>query len=139
MSIFGFSGHSLGGFISAGYGFKYPERLERLILASPVGVPEKSVEDEAIAARRRESSFMYRSFTKAWSSGVTPQKIVRISGRYGQKLVQKYVYRRFPAMTEMEKRNLSDYLYHISAAQPSGENALSLLLSPGAWAIRFLI
>lgn len=34
-------GHSLGGFLSACYALKYPERVEKLILVSPVGLPEK--------------------------------------------------------------------------------------------------
>lgn len=34
-------GHSLGGFLSACYALKYPERVERLILVSPVGIPER--------------------------------------------------------------------------------------------------
>lgn len=34
-------GHSLGGFLSACYALKYPERVEKLILVSPVGLPVK--------------------------------------------------------------------------------------------------
>jgi hypothetical protein len=79
---------------------------------------------------------MYRAFRQAWSKGVTPQRLVRVSGRYGQKLVKKYVWRRFPSLHEDEKRNLADYIYHVSAAKPAGEHALSLLLAPGAWAHR---
>ncbi|KAL4922722.1 Alpha/Beta hydrolase protein [Aspergillus aurantiobrunneus] len=33
-------GHSLGGYIAVNYALKYPGRLNKLILASPVGVPE---------------------------------------------------------------------------------------------------
>lgn len=36
-------GHSMGGYLAAAYAFKYPERVEKLILVSPVGV-EKSDE-----------------------------------------------------------------------------------------------
>jgi pimeloyl-ACP methyl ester carboxylesterase len=32
-------GHSLGGYLSAVYALRYPERVERLILLSPAGVP----------------------------------------------------------------------------------------------------
>ncbi|AOW06407.1 Alpha/Beta hydrolase protein [Yarrowia lipolytica] len=31
-------GHSMGGYLAAAYAFKYPERVEKLILVSPVGV-----------------------------------------------------------------------------------------------------
>ncbi|EPY52176.1 cardiolipin-specific phospholipase [Schizosaccharomyces cryophilus OY26] len=33
-------GHSLGGYLSAVYAMRYPERVEKLMLVSPVGVPE---------------------------------------------------------------------------------------------------
>ncbi|KAF2258206.1 alpha/beta-hydrolase [Lojkania enalia] len=33
-------GHSLGGYLAVAYALKYPGRLNKLILASPVGVPE---------------------------------------------------------------------------------------------------
>jgi len=32
-------GHSLGGYLSAAYALRYPQRVERLILLSPAGVP----------------------------------------------------------------------------------------------------
>lgn len=33
-------GHSLGGYLSARYALAYPERVEKLVLLSPVGVPD---------------------------------------------------------------------------------------------------
>jgi len=33
-------GHSLGGYMAVAYALKYPGRLEKLVLASPVGIPE---------------------------------------------------------------------------------------------------
>ncbi|KAG5940408.1 hypothetical protein E4U53_007599 [Claviceps sorghi] len=33
-------GHSLGGYLAVSYAIKYPGRLKKLILASPVGIPE---------------------------------------------------------------------------------------------------
>ncbi|WBW72397.1 mitochondrial cardiolipin-specific phospholipase Cld1 [Schizosaccharomyces osmophilus] len=33
-------GHSLGGYLSTVYAMRYPDRIEKLILVSPVGVPE---------------------------------------------------------------------------------------------------
>ncbi|KAF3917380.1 hypothetical protein ABW21_db0203553 [Orbilia brochopaga] len=41
-------GHSLGGYLAVCYALKYPNRLEKLILVSPVGVPE---DPGAIAAQ----------------------------------------------------------------------------------------
>ncbi|KAF2870445.1 Alpha/Beta hydrolase protein [Massariosphaeria phaeospora] len=41
-------GHSLGGYLATAYALKYPGRLNKLILASPVGIPEDphAVNDE---------------------------------------------------------------------------------------------
>lgn len=35
------AGHSLGGYLSTVYALRYPENIEKLLLLSPVGVPEK--------------------------------------------------------------------------------------------------
>ena len=35
------AGHSLGGYLSTQYVLKHPENIDKLILLSPVGVPEK--------------------------------------------------------------------------------------------------
>ncbi|OZJ05711.1 hypothetical protein BZG36_01422 [Bifiguratus adelaidae] len=40
ISKFTLMGHSLGGYLSSCYALKYPERVERLVLVSPVGIPE---------------------------------------------------------------------------------------------------
>ncbi|KAI8064803.1 Alpha/Beta hydrolase protein [Gilbertella persicaria] len=39
MTLFG---HSLGGYFAACYALKYPQRVEKLILVSPAGIPENS-------------------------------------------------------------------------------------------------
>lgn len=46
-------GHSLGGYLSTAYAFKYPKRVERLVLVSPVGIPKspyRSDEEESLKA-----------------------------------------------------------------------------------------
>jgi cardiolipin-specific phospholipase len=40
------AGHSLGGYMSVIYALKYPERVNRLVLISPVGIPERPSDDE---------------------------------------------------------------------------------------------
>jgi cardiolipin-specific phospholipase len=45
-------GHSLGGYLSACYAMKYPERVEKLVLVSPVGLPEKPADFEESIEKR---------------------------------------------------------------------------------------
>jgi len=61
-------GHSLGGYLSAAYSVRYPERLSGLILMSPAGIPRgpkyradkpegeknEGTEDEAVDAAEME-------------------------------------------------------------------------------------
>merc|ERR1712118_590182 len=37
-------GHSMGGYLSVAYSGRYPERVEKLVLLSPVGVPYHDAE-----------------------------------------------------------------------------------------------
>ncbi|KAL8320043.1 hypothetical protein RB597_006677 [Gaeumannomyces tritici] len=53
-------GHSLGGYLAVSYAVKYPGRLNKLILASPVGIPE----DPYAASAQHEASTMSNEFTQ---------------------------------------------------------------------------
>ncbi|KAH9891461.1 alpha/beta-hydrolase [Xylariomycetidae sp. FL2044] len=50
-------GHSLGGYLGVSYALKYPGRLNKLILASPVGVPEDPYAVNAEMPEPTESTF----------------------------------------------------------------------------------
>lgn len=50
-------GHSLGGYLAVSYALKYPGRLNKLILASPVGVPEDPYAVDADMPEPPESTF----------------------------------------------------------------------------------
>ncbi|KAH6660428.1 Alpha/Beta hydrolase protein [Truncatella angustata] len=50
-------GHSLGGYLAVSYALKYPGRLNKLILASPVGIPEDPYAVNADMPEPPESSF----------------------------------------------------------------------------------
>ncbi|RAH73441.1 putative alpha/beta hydrolase [Aspergillus aculeatinus CBS 121060] len=54
-------GHSLGGYMAVAYALKYPGRLNKLILASPVGIPE---DPYAVKAEMPESSTVANELTQ---------------------------------------------------------------------------
>ena len=56
-------GHSLGGYMAVAYALKYPGRLNKLILASPVGIPEDPYAVNA-AMPEPEASTLANEFTQ---------------------------------------------------------------------------
>ena len=36
-------GHSLGGYLAVAYAERFPERVERIVLLSPVGIPQRQL------------------------------------------------------------------------------------------------
>jgi pimeloyl-ACP methyl ester carboxylesterase len=126
-------GHSLGGYLSTAYALKYPERVEKLVLVSPVGVPEPP--PHIVAPHQHQApqkpSWLIQVARKLWTWNITPQGIIRTVGPYGPRLVNAYTSRRFAHLDTIEQEKLKNYLYHISAQSGSGEYALSRLLMPG--------
>jgi cardiolipin-specific phospholipase len=131
------AGHSMGGYLSVAYCEKYPERVERLVLLSPVGVPEQ---DGARTEQRKErianSSYSRRAMFSVYSvlfgHGHTPGSMSRTLPQTRVKnLVSSYVEKRLPAITDPEEQQaVADYLYCNSALPGSGEFALNYLLDP---------
>ena len=63
-------GHSLGGYLAVSYALKYPGRLNKLILASPVGIPEDPWAVNAEMPEPEEST-MANEFTQDQESIVS--------------------------------------------------------------------
>jgi pimeloyl-ACP methyl ester carboxylesterase len=127
-------GHSLGGFLSAKYTLKYPTHVKALALISPVGLPSPPTgvdkESDPIELSKRLAIIQ-----AAWAANVTPQGILRVMGPRGRSFVKSIVNRRFRGSeninwTSEEVDIMTDYLYHISAADASGEYAMNSLLAP---------
>jgi cardiolipin-specific phospholipase len=104
-------GHSLGAYFSAVYALRYPERVHKLVLLSPAGVPRdpnntvvsrevldrqvtgedgpvEALEHEQQAEKRKES-IGRRLFTHLWEEGWSPFQVVRSSLFWGPMLVGK--------------------------------------------------
>ncbi|KAJ7276153.1 Alpha/Beta hydrolase protein [Mycena haematopus] len=157
-------GHSLGGYLSTVYALKYPERVHKLILLSPAGVPrdpnettapEREIEPPAHSssssvelashkkveeireeqdAARPRHSRSRRLFMYLWEEGWSPFAVVRSTFFWAPMLIGKYSSRRFSGLSEEETRDMHDYIMHITLAKGSGEYCISHILAPGAHA-----
>ena len=157
-------GHSLGGYLSVAYTLKYPSRIERLILVSPVGFPRSPYADHKfISSQDTETEFsetaptrLSSEFTKRpneapaelrklpplvtflWSRNISPFTFVRIP-IVGPKFSSGWTTRRFSTLPADEHAAMSAYAYEIFRQKGSGEYAMGYLLHPGAYAKRPLI
>ena len=125
------AGHSMGGYISVAYCERYPERVDRLILLSPAGVPVESDERQ----RNRGSSFQLWLYKSFFENGLTPCSAMRtLPERKGRSYVSTYVDKRLPAITDSsEKEAVTDYLYLNMVLPGSGEYCLNRILTPFAF------
>ena len=152
-------GHSLGGYMAVAYALKYPGHLNKLILASPVGIPEDpyavsedlpepgdsrmqneftQTQDESKQGAGQRSKppprKMPKWLTTLWDANVSPFSIVRFAGPLGPRLVSGWTSRRFSQMPPDEAQALHDYSYSLFRQRGSGEYALAYILAPGAFA-----
>lgn len=147
-------GHSLGGYMAVAYALKYPGRLNKLILASPVGIPEDPNAVQAELPEPDESTManeftqdqgaarhqqpprrpMPKWLTTLWDANISPFSFVRWSGPFGPRLVSGWTSRRFSHLPPAEAQALHDYSYSLFRQRGSGEYALAYILAPGAFA-----
>lgn len=136
------AGHSMGGYFACAYCEKYPERVERLILLSPVGVPTKSEQVEAI---RKNATFTRRLFlsfyTSMFENGTTPCSVLRtLPKKKSRHYVESYVKHRLPAITDPSEQDaVSSYLYYNSVLPGSGEYCINRILNPDVLAKKPLV
>ena len=154
-------GHSLGGYLAVCYALKYPGHLNKLILASPVGVPEdpyavredmpepgdstmqneftQNAEDvvsttQPAGAKKAPPRPLPKWLVTLWDANISPFSIVRLSGPLGPRLVSGWTSRRFSQLPPSEAQALHDYSYSLFRQRGSGEYALAYILAPGAFA-----
>jgi len=132
------AGHSMGGYLSVAYCEKYPDRVDRLLLLSPAGIPEETQENRKIRRAKFLTSYTrtitYSFFTKMWEGDYTMGSLMRTvpesAGRY---LVEGYVKKRLPSIQDPEEQAvLAEYMYTGCILPGSGEYGLSRLLDMGA-------
>jgi len=129
-------GHSLGGYISVAYCERYPDRVAKLLLLSPVGVQEMS--DPAGGSSRSTAQKVAYGVAKSFfDNGWTPGALIRTVGEWKGRIgVERYVDNRLPVVKcPQERTALIEYLYNNAVLPPSGEGCLNRLLLPGTYAI----
>jgi cardiolipin-specific phospholipase len=150
-------GHSMGGYMATCYALKYPGRVKKLILVSPVGFPEdpyavnEALPEPDVSTMQNEFTQSQQDLTSPqkdkaprrvipwwvttlWDANVSPFSIVRWAGPLGPRLASGWTTRRFDHLPAEQKAALHDYSYSIFRQRGSGEYALAYILAPGAHA-----
>jgi cardiolipin-specific phospholipase len=127
------AGHSMGGYFSVAYCERYPQHVERLILISPVGVPQGDPdvlqERENMIRSTWKGAFFWNIYHHSFTR-YTPGDLIRsLPERTGKGFFSSYIDRRIPAIaTQEEKTAVSDYLYWNTMLPGSGEYCLNRFL-----------
>ncbi|KAL7849629.1 hypothetical protein SRHO_G00189780 [Serrasalmus rhombeus] len=126
-------GHNLGGYVSAAYALKYPDRVQQLVLVEPWGFTERP-DEEDLQCR-------IPLWIKALGSAMNPFNplaLLRLAGPLGPLLLQalrsdfKQKY-----SSVFKDDTVPDYLYHLNVQTPSsGETAFKNMTIPYGWAQR---
>jgi len=123
-------GHSFGGYLSAIYSMKYPDKIIRLILADPWGVPERPENAE------KNLTWKWKAITTAANVITSPFSILRAMGPFGPSLIDKFrpdLSAKFSSVIA-DTSLVSSYVYHCNAQEPSGESAFFHMQIPFGWA-----
>lgn len=127
------SGHSFGGYVAVAYAERYPERVDRIILLSPLGVPDEKDPNIQRKMNWIRSSLPGRAFVgmiKTMFGCITPGGIARVLTEYrASTMSRSYVARRLPEITDADEvKALSNLLYINAVLPPSGEYFLRSIL-----------
>jgi cardiolipin-specific phospholipase len=130
----------MGGYLAAAYAERHPDRVHKLVLLSPVGLPRRPGREEE-ARTVGSLPFVARCAIKTArylfeSRGITPGDFLRsLPASKSRSMVESYVGRRLPALSCPEERAvLGEYLYQNSMLPGSGEYCLGEILTAGAYA-----
>ena len=83
-------GHSFGGYLSAAYSLRYPDKVKHLILADPWGMPSRPLDGDERDNKRVRRLPVYLRPVLWFARRVAPLGIVRFAGGKGQ-LTRCYV------------------------------------------------
>ncbi|KAI9151071.1 hypothetical protein H9P43_009686 [Blastocladiella emersonii ATCC 22665] len=125
-------GHSMGGFVSASYSLKYPDRLDKTVLLSPIGLQGFTASGGfrgASLGQRLQTELLHR----AWN--ITPQRLLSLAGETRARAVMSRVRSRVANVfgtDSVPPETLVEYLLAGVQRSPgrSGEAAFTALMSP---------
>lgn len=97
------AGHSLGGYLSSVYALEYQHEIIKLILLSPVGIPEKPEDYSYENLVRRQTTFTRRMgiklMIKLWDNSYSPFSVLRFGGNFGtSKFLNMYLRNRMKCL-----------------------------------------
>lgn len=124
-------GHSFGGYLSASYALRYPERVAHIILADPWGV-----QDRATSQRATYKFPIWVRMVNSIFQSFNPLAVLRVSGPYGPSLVQKFrgdLREKFRPKLRDDCHKFLNYIYHCNAQTATGESAFKALALPFGW------
>lgn len=125
-------GHSFGGYLSASYALKHPERVSHVILADPWGIQDRQ-------ASPNRGNYRFPIWVRAVNSifqAFNPLAVLRVSGPYGPRLVQRFrsdLREKFRPKLQDDCHKFLTYIYHCNAQRASGESAFKALALPYGW------
>jgi len=128
-------GHSFGGYLSAAYALRHPDRVQHLILVDPWGFLERPPDYES----KRQIPWYFKALFQIFRH-FNPLAVVRILGPWGERTITRVrpdISHKFQGMFPSEEENMRvvpGYMYHCNAQTPSGESAFHSLMSGFAWA-----
>eukprot|EP00457_Paulinella_chromatophora_P002690 gb/GEZN01002695.1/.p1 GENE.gb/GEZN01002695.1/~~gb/GEZN01002695.1/.p1 ORF type:complete len:607 (+),score=64.70 gb/GEZN01002695.1/:100-1920(+) len=125
---FALLGHSFGGYICGIYAVRYPSRITRLYLASPVGIPHKP------ETPKSQMSITFRVLGVLWDWGLTPIQLIRFLGPVGPYFMRFISRLRWGNwLTPAQVTATADYIWHVNAGPVCSDLSIVRLLRVGAW------
>jgi cardiolipin-specific phospholipase len=127
------AGHSFGGYIVSCYAIKYPSYVNRIILLSPIGIPDPPANFNYINSLNQKDwkfRWIMKFISFLWVKNITPVSLLRKLGPLSKYIMKIYGYRKLKSL-ESHKEIMENYLEQINLLPGSGELALIYILNPG--------
>lgn len=124
-------GHSFGGYLSASYALRHPQRVSHVILADPWGV-----QDRHKATHNTYKLPRWVKMVNTVFQSFNPLAALRATGPYGPKLVQHFrsdLKEKFSPKLKDDCSDFLTYIYHCNAQSATGESAFKALALPYGW------